>query len=173
VVDAGQRLVEEQHRGVLHQRASDQDALALAAGERAEAVVRAVGEPDPRERLAGPLAIGAGDPLEPRRAAVRAHQRDIVRGDREVQARAVGLRHVGRAPGQSDAPGAVRQLAEQGAEERRLSTAVRAEHGRDLARLDAERDAAEHVGATHVPAPEVLSGDGHAGTRRGVRAAAP
>ena len=39
-VEAGEGLVEEQHAGVLHERAGDEHALALAAGERAERAPR-------------------------------------------------------------------------------------------------------------------------------------
>ena len=91
-VDARQRLVEQQHRRVLHQRAGDQHALALAAGELAEALARPILEADARERREARPAVEAA--VE-RRAAVGAHQRDVERGDREVEPRPLGLGHVG------------------------------------------------------------------------------
>src|SRR5262245_43205417 len=53
---------------------------------------------------------------------------------------------------------AVRELAEQRAEERRLAAAVGAEHAGDLARPDGEVDAAEHVLPANVAAAQVARG---------------
>ena len=59
-VDAGQRLVEQQHRGVLDERAGEQGALALAARQLAEADARLVGQPDAVERRARGVARRRG-----------------------------------------------------------------------------------------------------------------
>ena len=58
-VDARQRLVEQQHARVLDERAGDQHALALAAGERPEAGAGVLGEPDALERRARGVARSA------------------------------------------------------------------------------------------------------------------
>ncbi len=89
-----------------------------------------------------------------RRAAVGAHQHDVERADREVEPRAVGLRHVGRPALELDRPAPHRQLAQHRAEERRLAAAVGAEHGRDRARLEREVDAGQHLGARRVAAAQ-------------------
>ena len=72
------------------------------------------------------------------------------------RARSVCGTYAGR-PASATSPVAVRQLAEQRAEERRLAAAVGAEHGDDLARRDGEARAAEHVAAAHVPAAQVVT----------------
>src|SRR5439155_7900764 len=51
LVDAGEGLVEEEHRRVLDERPRDEDALALAARELAELRPREAAEPDAVERL--------------------------------------------------------------------------------------------------------------------------
>ena len=51
-VEAGERLVEQQHPGVLDEGAGDQRALALAAGELAEGLPGERAEADPLERRA-------------------------------------------------------------------------------------------------------------------------
>ena len=92
-----ERLVEQQHRRVLQQRAGDQHALALAAGERR----RSGGGRGRRGRRArAPRRAASRSARATRRQAgvrrVRAHQHDVERADREVEPRAIGLRHVGR-----------------------------------------------------------------------------
>ena len=96
-VDARQRLVEQQQRRVLDERAGDQDALALAAAERPEARVR------PARR-----APRARAPRRPSRGPSRATRLNhgvrpyapisatSCARDREVEPRALGLRHVRR-----------------------------------------------------------------------------
>ena len=116
-------------------------------------------EPDARERRVRPRPVLARHAPVPRRPPVGAHQRDVVRADREVQPRALGLRHVRRPPGQRHLAGPVRQLAQQRPEQRRLAAAVGPQHRGDLPRRDREVHAAEHVDAAHVPAAEVAGGD--------------
>ena len=70
------------------------DALALAAGELAERAVGAVGEADVGERARGARgALVRGPGAATTAASQRAHQRDVERADREVEPRALGLRH--------------------------------------------------------------------------------
>src|SRR5215207_5967581 len=127
-VDAGERLVEQQHR-------PDQDALALAAGERAEARVRLVREADALEHRARGIAIAPGDAPEPRGARVGAHQHDVEGAHGEVEPRALRLGHVRGCAWQLDLAAPDRQLAQQRTEEGCLAAAVGAEDADDLAGL--------------------------------------
>ena len=143
-VDPRQRLVEQQQARVLHERACQQGALALATGELAEARAGAVGEADALERGRSRRPVGPARRQPPASARERPHQRDVERGDREVEPGALGLGDVGGAAGAVDAPGLRSQLAEQYAEERGLAAAVGAEHADGLARLGLEAHVAEH-----------------------------
>jgi uncharacterized Zn-finger protein len=96
-VQPGERLVEHHHGRVLHEGARHQDALALAARQRAEGRVGLRAEAHPVERRAGLRALGAAGPPPPRQPPHGAHRRHVEGGDREVQARALRLRHHGAA----------------------------------------------------------------------------
>ena len=150
LVDSRERLVEQQHAGVLDERAGDQHALALAARQRAEALARVLGEADALQRSARQRAVGGGHAPVPRRARIGAHQRDVERADGEVQARALGLRDVRCRAGDRDLAGDARKLAEQGAEQRRLAAAVGPEHGDGLAGERGERHVAQGGRARRV-----------------------
>ena len=52
-VEAGERLVEDQCLGAVHQRGDDLDPLLVAEAELLDPVAGAVGEPEPLEVLAG------------------------------------------------------------------------------------------------------------------------
>ena len=80
----------------------------------------------------------------PRHARERPHERDVERGHRVVEPRALGLRDVPVRAGTGDRPANRRQLTEQHPEERRLAAAVRAEHADPLARAQLEGDPVEH-----------------------------
>src|SRR3954469_2899980 len=155
-VDARQGLVEQQDAGVLHERAGDQHALALAARQRAEALALPLREPDPSERGARRGAIGPREAPEPARAPVGPHQRDVEGRDGEVEARALRLRHIRRAAGELDGAPALGQLAQQRAEQRALAAAVGAEHRDDLTGADGEADLRQRVGAGAIAAGEPL-----------------
>src|SRR3712207_9045196 len=72
--------------------------------------------------------------LFPYTTLFRSHERDVERADREVQTRAIGLRHGRRSGGRlRDARGR-RELTQQDAEQRRLAAAVGPEHREALAR---------------------------------------
>src|SRR5690348_14105920 len=76
-VEAGRRLVEEEHLWRVHECARDHDALALAAGEEIRLVARAIEQPELVEYLVGPpLALL-------RRHAVVGRVEDEVVADRE------------------------------------------------------------------------------------------
>ena len=64
-VEVGQRLVEQEHAGVAHQRPADGDALALAAGELRRPAVEQLGD---LQHLRGRVRPGARS----RRVGVRA-----------------------------------------------------------------------------------------------------
>ena len=84
-VDARERLVEEEDRRVLDERARDEHALALPARELAELAVGEADEADPPERGAGDPAFGAPGDAPPWQAGERPHQRNVESGDRVVE----------------------------------------------------------------------------------------
>ncbi len=139
-VEAGERLVHQQHAGVLDEGAGDQDALALAAGELAEGLLGQLLEADPGERPRAPARARPGRPPPPRGAGQRAHRRHVERRDRVVEARALGLRDRAAGGADPEAAGKRAQLAEQGAQDRRLAAAVGTEQGEALARPQLELD---------------------------------
>jgi hypothetical protein len=143
-VEPREGLVEQDDPRVLHERPRHQHALALAAGEVAEGGVRLLGQAHRRQRLARGAALRAPRAMPPGQRRYGAHERHVERADREVQARALGLRDDGEAPRGAQRPRHRRQLAEQHAEERRLAAAVGAEHAQALAGAQRERDAREH-----------------------------
>ena len=57
-VDAGEGLVEQDDLAVLRQRAGEEDALLLAAGEFADLALAEVGHADARQRLVDRCAVG-------------------------------------------------------------------------------------------------------------------
>jgi hypothetical protein len=175
-VDARERLVEEQDRRVLDERARDEHALALAAGEVAEPRVGEVGEADPVERGVGEDALAPARRAPPRDPRERAHERDVERADRIVEPRALRLRHITEAARRPDRPRERRQLAEQEPEEGRLPAAVRPEHREPLAAAQVEAHVAEDRLAS-VPGRDVLHDEHAVVSRRraglGERAHAP
>ena len=108
LVDARERLVEEQDRRVLDERAGDERALALAARELAELRARERGEPHAIERLEREAPVSAARPSPPRQARERPHQRHVERADRVVEPRALGLRQVAEAADPVTEPRAAR-----------------------------------------------------------------
>ena len=142
-IDAAQRLVEQQHAGVLYERPGDQDALALAAGERAEPAAALGRQPDALERVGGGSPLHGAEPPVPGQRRVGPHQDDVECAYREVEPGALGLRHVGGGPAEPDLPAAVGSLPEQGAEQGRLTAAVGAEHGDRPTRFDGEVEAGD------------------------------
>src|SRR5262249_21675144 len=78
-VDSGERLVEEEHRRVLHQGAGDENALPLTARELAELRIRNVAEADALERAERELPLAPAGPPPPGDARQRSHERDVER----------------------------------------------------------------------------------------------
>ena len=140
-VEAGRRLVEEEHARRVHERAGDHHALRLPAREEVGLVPRAVEQAELVEQLVGPpLALA-------RRDAVVGGVEDQVVADRdravEVAAAAARRRAApGPAPGSRTtstppmraAPGGRPDAGRQHPDGRRLSGPVRAEQPEHLAR---------------------------------------
>ena len=167
-VDARERLVEEQHAGVLHERAGEQGALALAAGELAERGAGLVRQADAVERGMGRGAVGAPRRQPPASPGERAHEGHVERVDGEVQPGALRLGDVRGPPGHPDRPGGRLEIAQQRSEQRRLAAAVGAQHADGAAGVDAERHVAQD-GRAAVAGGEVVHEDG--GCRHRVAAA--
>ena len=137
-VEVRQRLVEQQHGRLAHQRARERDALALAAGELTRPPVEQM--PD-AEQLRRPLDLlvdfGAGN-------ALRLQRKGDVVAHREMRIETVALEHHRHAAGTrrnvvddvaADQKVAARLLLEPAddAQERRLAAARRAQQHHELA----------------------------------------
>ena len=156
-VEVGQRLVEQEHRRVAHQRPADRDALALAAGELVRAAVEQRLDLQQRRRL-GHLARDLGL----RRLGHLETERHVV-AHAHARIERVGLEHHGDAavlgllPGDvaladPDLPAADLEQAGDRVEQRGLAAARRPEQHDELALLDLEIEAVEH--------PHAPKGDG-------------
>ena len=142
-VEVGQRLVEQEHVDVAHQRAADGDALALAAGELGGLALQQRIELQELGRL-GDAACDLvlrdlGDPEAEGEVHLDAHAR-IERVGLEHHADAAVLRLV---PGDvaavdPDLPGLDVEQAGDGVEQRRLAAARRSEQDDEFALLDLE-----------------------------------
>ncbi len=152
-VDAGGRLVHDEHLGAPGQGPGDEHPALLPAGEPGDLLLRAVGEPDRLDGLADHLAVDA--PLGPPPRAVgeppdlddlgdrRAHRprERVVLGDVPDLGVVVEL-----GAGHAEQPHATALLldeAEHAAHERRLAGPVGPEQGDDLAATDHEVDAVD------------------------------
>ena len=146
-VERAERLVEQQHLGVEHQRAHQADALALAARQLGRVAVEAVGgEAGQGAQLVEAARDAGGVPAE-----VARHQRRVVRGG-EVREQPAVLDHVADAaaqrldrvrrragpPSTRTSPGVGRDEPDQQAQQRRLAAARRAEQRGGLARREGE-----------------------------------
>jgi hypothetical protein len=163
-VERAERLVEEQHRGVVDERAGQRDALLLAAGELARAGALAAAQADELERL-GHTALDLG---HGHLAALEA-ERDVA-AHVEVLEERVALehrvdvapvrRHVGDGLALEQDPSLAR-LLESGdhAQRRRLAAARGAEQGEELAAGDREVHVA-HRGVLAEALPDALDRDG-------------
>src|SRR4051794_11923319 len=127
-IEPVERLVEQKQLGVLHERTGDQDALALAAGQAAERLVREVAHANSVERIERLSPLDASGAPVPRDARDGTHGGDVECADRKVQARAVGLGDERGSCVEFDAAPDRRKLAEKCAEERCLTAAVGAEN---------------------------------------------
>ena len=163
-VERAERLVEEQRRRPVHERARQRDALLLAAGELPRPPSLQALEPDDVEELEHPLAaLAARHPLQLQ------PERDVV-VDRHVRKERVLLEdHVDRAAVRRDG-GDVLSLQEDATlvghleagdhpERRRLPAAARAEQREELAVADRDVDVAHRLGSAE-PLADPFEGDG-------------
>ncbi len=172
----GQRLVDE--------RAGQGDPLPLAAGELVRAVPHAVVEPHRRQRrLRPPLAVGAGDPVDPERilhVLERGEHRQEVEGlEHEAQLAPPQARLLRRGQGgqigareQDLALVRLVQAAEQ-VQQARLAAAGRARHHHELALRHLDVDAAQRLDddvAEAIPLAQVAGLEEHS---RGYREPGP
>ena len=158
LVDARERLVEEEDRRVLDERAADEHALPLAAGELAELLLRQVAQADALQRRKPERALAAAERAPPRHPRERAHQRDVERGDRVVEPRALRLRDETEPGRNANRAAHHPQLAEECPEERGLAAAVRPEDADPFARVHLEGHVLEHRRPA-VARCEVVDGD--------------
>ncbi len=149
-VEIRQRLVEQEHVGLAHDRAADRDPLALAAGEIARIAAEQLVEPQHARGL-GDAAVALG-----RRDAGELEAEGHVLADVHMRIERVGLEHHGDlALGRRervDEPVADIDVArgrrvEPGdhPEKRRLAAAGRADQHQEFAVLDDEIDVGEHA----------------------------
>src|SRR5438552_1188092 len=99
-VERGGWLVGEQHRGLLHHRARDADALALATGERVGAAPREAREADDAKQLEGTrnvLRRKLAPPRSPRRHVTQTARQDVFH-HRQALDQVVLLEHHADAP---------------------------------------------------------------------------
>ena len=149
-VEPGERLVEQQQRGVGGERARDRHPLGLAAGELARPPAGEVAQPDPGQPVAGRgPGLGAPGPSGP------GAEGDVVEGGEVREEHLVLEDHPDRAvprrerqqvdAAEAGVPGGGHQ-AGQGVQQRGLAGAVGADHGHHVARLRGERqvDPARH-----------------------------
>src|SRR5207248_10276507 len=93
LVDARERLVEEEDGGVLDEGPRDEDALPLAARELAELLLRQVAQADALERVEPERPLAPAERPPPRHARERPHQRHVERRHRVVEPRSLRLGH--------------------------------------------------------------------------------
>ena len=149
-VEVGQRLVEQEHVGLAHDRAADGDALALAAGEVAGIAVEQLVEPQHARRLGDPpLALG-------RRDAGELQAEGHVLAHVHVRVERVGLEHhrdlalgggerVDESAADVDVAGGDAVEPGDHAQQRRLAAARRSDQHDEFAVVDGKVDVAEHA----------------------------
>ena len=157
-IESRRRLVEQPQRRVVHQRAGQQDALALAGRQRAEAGPGQRGASEALEQLARARPVGGRVLVPPRRqGGVLAGDDDVLdpqRGPQHVRQRRAGdaqsppqLTDVGTAqPLAEDLDGAAGGMDVQAGEpaQRGLPRSVRSQHGPALAAPHAPVDAPQN-----------------------------
>ena len=142
-VEAGGRLVEEEHLGRAGKRARESKALLLAARETTGGTVGQCCQPDLREQLSYRCRIGC---------ATRCRQRESDIGCRSSPQHHRLLEHDGaarcarrRTPAEGDASGAWRNEAHAKLDERRLARAVGTEQHGGRAAGDLERHVVQDI----------------------------
>ena len=171
-VEAGRRLVEDEHLGVVEQRLREADALPVALRELAALAVRHVGDPRAlHHRGHARLALGPRHALDARaEVEILAHAHVGVERRRlgQIAGAALGLDRLLDEIEAGHDGGALggRHVAGEHAHGRGLAGAVRAEKAEDLAAFDREADVVDG-GEGAVPLGEVLDLD-HVGRLREV-----
>ena len=168
-VDPGRRLVQHEQRRLGGERLRDERPLLLAARERAQRHVGALGQPDPLDRLGDDRAVAAAQRAEQAAGREPARGDDLAHGRRRVDAE---LRALGEVAERGAAREPRRRLAEEERlarrrpleperqpHQRRLAAAVRTGDRDELARLDGELDVLEHRPAAVVGERDVAQLD--------------
>ena len=148
-VEAGRRLVEEEHRRPGDQRGGEVEAAAHAARVRADESAAGLGEVERREQLVRPLArrpaaevVEAADHLEVLEAGqVLVHGR-VLAGEPDALAHLAASRTTSK-PATRAVPSSGREQRRQDPDGRRLAGAVRAEQAEDGPGRDEQVDAVE------------------------------
>ena len=148
-VDAGERLVEQDDPAFLRQRAGQEHALLLAAGQFADLALAKVAHADALERLVDPVAVGCARHAQEIHVAVAAHHHDVFDQHRKIPVDILALRHIGddvalqRLGDRLARTGAPRPRrlheAHDRLEQRRLAAAVDADQRADRAAVEIER----------------------------------
>ena len=94
-VDAGEGLVEQDHPAVLGQRAGQEDALLLAAGELADLALAEVAHADAGQRLSTASRSARVGDAQHVHVAVAAHHHHVLDQNGEVPVDVLALRHIG------------------------------------------------------------------------------
>ena len=161
-VDRVERLVEQDHRRVLHQHTREQHALELADRELRDQPLLEAGQPDRRQREQRLCALRRGGAGEPADARPGAEHHDIEHAERKAAVDARLLRQVGqpvaRQAAGAHAAGAGLHPARQRVEQRALAGAVGADHGGEGAGLEAAADVV-HRRVMAVADGEIFDGD--------------
>ena len=148
-IEIRRRLVEDHQPGLLRQRASDQDALALAVGEAAHSTIGDRGGVDGRHHGLDALAIDLGQSSEPVGEGIASQSDQLARGERAgVDGLGEHDAEVARQPLRGarshvlaedlDAAGERTLHARDGAQQRRLTRAVGTQETDQLARFELE-----------------------------------
>ena len=155
-VETGERLVEHEHLGVVHERDAELDALLVAERERLHLVAGALGEPEPLDPgVRRRVGVAGREPVQPREV------HELV-ADAHLRVQAALLRHVAEAAARRgvDRPALPEDLARVGLQDAeddphrgRLPRPVRADEAEHPARRRAERQVVERKRAA-VAAPE-------------------
>ena len=158
-VQAVEGFVHHDQLGAGDECARDEDALALAAAERAEATGRPVGEVDALEGVAHPAPHVRGDAPAPAGLADQAHGDDLCGADGEGEVEVGALGHQANTLGvHLHAPRQDLAAADDGTHERGLSAAVGADEGEGPSPDDVESQAGQRRGA---PVPQRRVPEGH------------
>ncbi len=149
-VEVRQRLVEQEHRGLAHDRAAHRDALALAAGKLARLALQQRAELEDFRRaldLGVDVGLGRSANLQTvRHVAEHAHvrvQRVVLEHHRDVAI--LGLERVDDAIADRYLAAGDRLEARHHAQQRRLAAARRADDDDELAVGDVQVDAVDHL----------------------------